>query len=158
MDLRNANFDTVIDASVIDHKLKGLKWISCLNPDNPKKEISNLSESINIIKNEVRTNAIITEYQFISVILDKYDYSPSQVWFINHVVNENKDSRFFKSYKKLLIQQIKKHNIEIFYLVKPFWSDDKIFEKGLNENCYKKTKLNDILDAYLLKECDDLKS
>ena len=41
MDLRNANFDTVIDASVIDHKLKGLKWISCLNPDNPKKEISN---------------------------------------------------------------------------------------------------------------------
>ena len=158
MDLRNANFDTVIDASVIDHKLKGLKWISCLNPDNPKKEISNLSESINIIKNEVRTNAIITEYQFISVILDKYDYSPSQVWFINHVVNENKDSRFFKSYKKLFIQQIKKHNIEIFYLVKPFWSDDKIFEKGLNENCYKKTKLNDILDAYLLKECDDLKS
>ena len=58
----------------------------------------------------------------------------------------------------MLIQQIKKHNIEIFYLVKPFWSDDKIFEKGLNENCYKKTKLNDILDAYLLKECDDLKS
>ena len=157
MDLRNANFVNSIDARVLDNKLSGLKWISCLNPTDTKKEIKDLMDSIEIIKNDSRTKGLITEYQFISVILEKYDYSPSQVWFINHVVNENKDSRFFKSYKTLLIKQIKKHKTEVFYLIKPFWNDDKIFEKGLNKNCYKKTKINNILDIYLLQECDDLK-
>ncbi len=156
MDLRNANFDKSIDASFLDNKLSGLKWISCLNPDNPEKEITNLSDSIKIIKNDIRIKGIITEYQFISVVINEYDYSPTQVWFINHVVNQNKDSRFFKSYKKLLINQIKKHEIEVFYLVKPFWDDDKIFEKGLDQSCYVKTKINDILDIYVLNECVDL--
>ena len=72
-----------------------------LNPTDPKKEIQDLMDTIEIIKNDSRRIGLITEYQFISVILGKYDYSPSQVWFINHVVNENKDSRFFKSYKTL---------------------------------------------------------
>jgi len=157
MDLRNVSFDKAIDASVLDNKLNGLKWISCLNPNDPKKEIANLRDSIKIIKSDNRKKGIITEYQFISVILNKYDYSPTQVWFINHVVNQDRDSRFFKSYKKLLVNKIKKHKTEVFYLIKPFWNDDKIFEKGLNKNCYKKTKLNDILDIYLLLECDDLK-
>ena len=44
----------------------------------------------------------------------------------------------------------------LFYLIKPFWNDDKIFEKGLNKNCYTKKRLNDILDIYLLQNCDDL--
>ena len=157
MDLRNVSFDKAIDASVLDNKLNGLKWISCLNPNDPKKEIENLRNSIKIIKSDTRRKGIITEYQFISVILGKYDYSPTQVWFINHVVNQDRDSRFFKSYKKLLVNKIKKHKTQVFYLIKPFWNDDKIFEKGLNKNCYKKTKLNDILDIYLLVECDDLK-
>ena len=158
MDLRKVNFDSAIDASVLDYKLNGLKWISCLKPNDPKKEISDLKDSINVIKNDMRVKGIITEYQFISVILDKYDYSPTQVWFINHVVNQNKDSKFFKSYKKLLVNKIQKHEIEVFYLIKPFWNDDKIFEKGLSKNCYKKTKLNEILDVYQLQECDDFKS
>ena len=80
--------------------------ITTLN--NPKNEILSLKEfPINLIANDQRIKGIITEYQFISVILDKYDYSPSQVWFINHVVNQNKNSKFYKSYKKLLINQIK---------------------------------------------------
>jgi len=156
MDLRKANFDKAIDGSILDSKLKGLKWISCLKPNDSKREITNLIDSINLIKNDMRVKGIITEYQFISVILEVYDYSPTQVWFINHVVNENKDSRFFRSYKKLLVNKIKKHKIEVFYLIKPFWNDDKIFEKGLSKSCYKKTKLNEILDVYQLLNCEDL--
>ena len=158
IDLSKANFNKSIDASLLDNKLNGLKWISCINPNDPKKEISNLKDSINIIKNDTRIKGIITEYQFISVILDIYDYSPSQVWFINHVVGHNKDSKFFKSYKKLLTNKIKKYEIEIFYVIHPFWGNEKIFENGLNENCYKKTKINEILDSYLLQKCDDLKN
>jgi len=158
MDLRKADFNLTIDAKIFDNKLSGLNWISCHYPDNPKKEISNLLEAINLIKYDERKKSIITEYQFISVILSIYDYSPTQVWFINHVVNQEKNSEYFKSYKKLLIDQIKKNNIKIAYLIKPFWADNKIFEKGLNENCYKKVELTEILDAYLLQDCDELKN
>lgn len=158
MDLRKANFTQTIDARILDKKLNGLKWISCLNPYDPNKEVLNLKESINLIKDDERKKGIITEYQFISVILSTYDYSPTEVWFMNHVVDLEKDSKFFKSYKNLLINKIKKHKIEIFYLIKPFWNDDKLFEKGLDKNCFKKTQLTEILDAYLLQECDELKS
>jgi len=156
MDLRKANFNLAIDAKIFDNKLSGLKWISCHFPNNPKEEVSNLIEAIDIIKNDSRKKSIITEYQFISVILSTYDYSPSAVWFINHVVNQKKDSKYFKSYKIMLTNQIKKNNIQVVYLIKPFWQDNKIFEKGLNPNCYSKIKLTEILDAYTIQKCDEL--
>jgi len=156
MDLRKANFDNTINAKIIDSKLSGLNWVSCHFPDNPKREISNLLEAIDIIKNDKRKKSIITEYQFISVILSIYDYSPSQVWFINHVANEKKNSRFFKSYNKLLSNQIIKNKIEVAYLVKPFWQTDLVYEKGLSKDCYKKIQITEILDAYIFQECNSL--
>ena len=59
MDLRNVSFDKAIDASVLDNKLNGLKWISCLNPNDPKKEIANLRDSIKIIKSDNRKKGIV---------------------------------------------------------------------------------------------------
>ena len=88
--------------------------------------------------------------------MSTYDYSPTQVWFINHVANQKKDSKYFKSYKDLLINQIKRNNIKVFYLIKPFWDSDKAFKNGLNENCYKKVELTEILDVYLLQDCEEL--
>ena len=156
MDLRKADFNQAVNAKIIDNKLDGLKWISCMYPQNTKEEINNLKQAIKIIKNDARKKSIVTEYQFISVILSTYDYSPSQVWFMNHVVNQKKDSKFFKSYKKLLIDKINKNKIEVVYLVKPFWATDKVFENGLKEDCYQKIKITEILDAYIIKKCHDL--
>ena len=156
MDLREANFNQAIKGEIIDEKLKGLKWISCHYPQNTEEEVNNLQEAINIIKKDERTKSIITEYQFISVILSKYDYSPSQVWFINHVVNHDKDSKFYKNFTKMFLNKIKKNNIKIVYLVKPFWDTNLVFEKSINKNCYKKISINKILDEYLINDCDDL--
>ena len=157
MDLRKADFEKAVDATLIDEKLNGLKWISCYNLKNPKKEISNLKNAISIIRSDKRKKSIITEYQFISVILSTYDYSPTQVWFINHVVNHDKNNKHFKSYKKLVVNQIKNNGIKVAYLIKPFWDTDKVFENGLSKNCYKKTELTEILISYDLLNCDDLK-
>ena len=33
-----------------------------------------------IIKNDSRNKTIVTDYQFISVFLSTYDYSPNKVW------------------------------------------------------------------------------
>jgi hypothetical protein len=158
MDLRNVDMREAVDAQILDDKLRGLKWISCLKPDNPKKEISQLLEVIDIIKNDTRNKSIITDYQFISVILSLYDFSPSQLWFINHVVHQKKESKHFKKYKQLFVNQLKENKIEIAYLIKPLWQSNEVFEEGLNMNCYKKIKVTEILDSYILQECEDLKN
>ena len=76
---------------MLDEKLSGLKWITPLYPNNPREEISKLQEAILIIKDDNKNKSIVTDYQFISVILSVYDNSPSQVWFINHILNQEKE-------------------------------------------------------------------
>ena len=98
-DLRKVNLRNTINANVLDEKLSGLKWITPLYPNNPDKEISRLKEAIHIIKNDMRNKTIITDYQFISVILSSYDNSPNQVWFINQILGQDSESKFFKIYK-----------------------------------------------------------
>jgi len=157
-DLRKVDKKKSIDAKVLDKKLSGLKWITPLYPENPNKEISRLLEVINIIKNDKRNKAIVTDYQFISVILSTYDNSPSQVWFINHIFNQGKGSKYFKIYKKFFDDKLKENKIEIIYLVKPLWGGNDVIENGLNKNCIKKTKITEILDSYLLQQCVELNS
>ena len=111
-----------------------------------------------IIKNDMRNKAIITDYQFISVILSSYDNSPNQVWFINQILGQGEESKFFKIYKNFFIDKLKENKIEIVYIVKPLWGGDEFFEKGLDKNCTKKTKITEILDSYLLQQCVELKN
>ena len=89
---------------MLDKKLSGLKWITPFYQDNPKKEILLLKEAINKIDNDNRKKIIITDYQFISVVLSLYDYSPSQVWYSYHV-NPIKGSKYFKIHKKFFIEK-----------------------------------------------------
>ena len=156
MDLREANIKNALDAKIIDIKLNGLKWISCMKPNDPKKEMSQLLEVIDIIKSDKRNKSLITDYQFISVILNSYDFSPSHVWFLNHVVLQDKNSKDFKKYKNLLVSQLLKNNIKIVYVIKPLWQTNEIFERGLNKNCFKKIKITEILDSYVLQKCEEL--
>ena len=156
MDLRNVNIKKSIDAKVLNHKLSGLMWVTTLYPDNPEKEIELLKEAIHIIKNDKRKISIVTDYQFISVILDSYDYSPSQVWFGYHV-NPSEESKYFEIYRKFFLEKIKENNIELIYTVKPLWGGNNVFEKTLGEDCFKKSSITEILDSYLILDCKNLK-
>ena len=157
MDLRNASMSKTINSEILSDKLSGLKWISCLMPNNPKKEIEQLLEVMKIIKNDNANKSIITDYQFMSVALSLYDFSQSHVWFINHVANQKNDSKYYKIYKDFFIKNIKRNKIKKAYLVKPLWGGNEVFENGLNSDCYKKEKITEILDVYTLKECKELK-
>ena len=156
MDLKNYEIKNSINANIFSHKLNNLKWITCLNPKNPKMEAQQLLEVIKIIKSDVEIKSIITDYQFISVILSTYDFSPSQVWFINHAATQEKNSEFYKKYNSFFSNKVKTNNIKKVYVIKPLWGGDKIFEDSLNQECYTKTKVTDILDVFTLHECDDL--
>ena len=110
------------------------------------------------VQNDDRNKIIVTDYQFISVILSSYDNSPSQVWFINHILNQKRESKYFKTYKRFFIAKLKENKIEIGYVVKPLWGGDDVFEKGLKRDCIKKIKITEILDSYLLQQCEELKN
>jgi len=158
MDLRKENLENAIDAKILDSKLAGLKWKTC-SPyaEDTKKEISELSEIINFIKEDDRNKSIITDYQFISVILSIYDFSPSQVWYEFHV-NPSKGTIYYNIYRNFFIQRFKENNVQVVYLIKPLWGGNNIFENVLNSNCYKKDKVTEKLDIYTLLPCEDLKT
>ena len=156
-DLNKVNINNAIDAKKLDEKLDGLKWITYLYPDDPNAEIYNLQEAVSFIKKETKNKMIITDYQFISVILSLYDYSPSQVWFSYHV-NPEKNSKYFDIHKSFFIDKIKKNKIQVVYIVKPLWGGGDVLEQNINKNCYSKKKVTKILDTYSLKRCKELEN
>ena len=156
MDLDKANMKKAIPAEIFDEKLKGLKWITFWNLDNPQKEISQLKEAIDIIKKDLRKKTIVTDYQFISVILSVYDNSPSKVWYTSHV-NPVKNNKHFDVYKQFFIDKLKENEVEIVYTIKPLWSGHDALETILNKNCIKKVKITEILESQLLLSCQELK-
>ena len=157
MDLKNENFNDSIDAKIFDKKLAGLKWKTCFfYSKDTNEEILHLSKIINLIKKDDRNKSIITDYQFISVILSIYDFSPSQVWFEYHV-NPSKGTIYYNIYKNFFVKKFKENNIQVVYLIKPLWGGNDIFENVLNSDCYKKENVNKKLDIYTLLPCEDLK-
>ena len=75
MDLQNIDLKKSINAKTLDPKLNGLNWITTRYPNNPTKEINFIKESINIIDNDKRKKMVMTDYQFLSLIMKKLKYS-----------------------------------------------------------------------------------
>ena len=154
MDLHKANFKNAIDAKFLHINLKGLKWLTPQYLNDPKKELIILKEAIEIIEQDKLKKVIITDYQFISVIISSYDFSPNKYWYKHHAYPAI-NHEYFQTYRNFFINQLIKNKIQIVYIIKPLWGDDNVLETILNKNCVKKTSLTDILDSYLLK-CKDI--
>ncbi len=158
MDLRKISMENSIDAKILDEKLSGLKWTTALYPENPQLEISNLKEAISVIKNDNRKKIIVTDYQFISVILSIYDYSPNKYWFKHHAYPSSKDHKYFERYRNFIISKLKENKIEIVYTIKPLWGEDDVLETILSDKCVEKSTVTEILDSHLLLKCHDLEN
>ncbi len=153
-ELENVDLSIAVDAQIIDKKLKGLKWITHLNPKNPQKEITNLIQAINIFKKDKNKKMLITEYQVISPIIDEYDNSPNQ-WHHPSVSFPLKGSKYYKYYQNYFISKIKKNNIKTIY---------EIREEGLiitalllSDKCFKKQRVEKMLTKINLNfNCEEL--
>ncbi len=153
-ELENIDISKSIDAKMIDEKLKGLKWISYLEPNNPQDEINNLTQAMELFKKEETNKMLITEYQIISPILDIYDNSPNQ-WHHPSVSFPLRGSNQFKKYQKFFISKIKENNIETILETR---TDDKIITALiLNENCFLKERIGKMLIKVKLNlNCQEL--
>ena len=154
-ELEKVDISKSIDAEIIDEKLKGLKWITYLYPNDPKQEITSIIEAINFFKNGPINKMLITEYQIISPILNIYDNSPNQ-WHHPSVSFPLKGNEYFNFYKDYFVSKIKKNKIEFIYETK---EDDKtITELVLNKDCFEKERLSKMLIKLKLnKDCEDFK-
>ena len=154
--LRDVDLSKAVDAGVIDSKLKGLKWITNFYPDNPKKEISNIMKIMNIIKNDQRKKMLVTDYQFITVVLPMKDYAASRFWWGHHGYPD-KNNKYFYLWKKFLLKKIKENNIEVIYTILPMAGEEDILISILNKNCYSEKKLRKDLKKQILENCQELK-
>ena len=143
-ELERVDISKAVDASILDNKLKGLKWITYLNPNNPKAELENLKEVMSILRDEKNQKIIITEYQVIAPILNIYDNSPNQ-WHHPSVSFPLKGNKYFTSYKNFFIENIKKNEIKFIYETRE--DDLTITELILSSECFynKKERLNKML-------------
>ncbi len=84
MDLRNINLENSIDGKEVHPKLSKIKWITMFFPNEPTKEASNIKLALKILEEDKSKKIIITDYQFISVFLKQYDFSPTRFWYDFH--------------------------------------------------------------------------
>ena len=83
---------------------------------------------------------IVTDYQFISVILSMPDNSAARIWWRHHIYPEP-NKKFFNYWKNFLLEKIKKENITVIYTVHPLEGEVNIFEGLIDKNCYSSDRL-----------------
>lgn len=155
--LRNINLKQSIDAKLLSKKLKHLRWITHHYPNNPKKEINLLNSAIKIIQMDESKKMIVTDYQFISVILSIPDNSAARIWWRHHIYPEP-NKKFFNYWKSFLLEKIKKENITVIYTVHPLEGEVNIFEGLVDKNCYSSKQITQVLVMQKLNSCEEFKS
>ncbi len=147
--LEKVNLEKAVDAKIIHTKLEGLKWITKTFSEEPDKEIQNILESIDLLKNEKGKFSIITDYLFIPVVLNINDYSPNQ-WYHPTVSYPLKNTRYYDKYKDFFVKKLKINKINKIIIVGN--GLENLLTSTFNANCFKKTKLSEITFRFEIKE------
>ena len=149
MELVDANFDTAIDAEILDEKFRGLQWITNKFMDNPMKELKLLNESKKIMKKSNFNYIIVTDYQFFPLLLNLKNTSPAK-WYDAMSV-PNKKNIYHNKFKNYFITNLKKQKIDYIYLIgKDKYPLDRLFS---DQNCVIFTKVNEILYLSNINKC-----
>ena len=150
--LKNLDLTQTVNASVFSEQFKNLRWLTHHYPKNPSQEIKNLMNSMEIIKLDGRKKMIVTDYQFISVLLSINDNSAARIWWRHHIYPVP-GNEYFKDWKKFLLTKIKRDSIEVIYTIHPLEGETDIFEGMISKNCYSKEIVSEILTIQKLKKC-----
>ena len=153
-ELQNVNLTKSVDANLIDKKLKGLNWITSIDPKNPLLEVNRIKTSLKSIKKINSKYMIITNYSFYSSVLNQNTNSPSR-WFIPNggAYPVDKKNPFFREYKNILIDIIRRKKIESIIIIKPI--DVTEITRYLNPDCLNENKLDEItLELKIKKNCN----
>ena len=139
IDLQNIDLSIAVNANQISPKFEKLKWITPIFPKNPKSEINIIKKSIEILKKDKRKKMVITDYQFLSLVLNE-DLNIPNRWY-THDGNSYplKKHKLYDAYKNFINNKFKKEEIKVIYIVdsKPKGGIKfKNFENYLTDNCF----------------------
>jgi|TARA_B100001741_G_scaffold287891_1_gene265693 hypothetical protein len=151
MDLKNVDFNKSIDGSNINEKLKNVKWITMFYPENPEEEAENIKLFVDTLKKDSENKMIVTDYQFISVFLNQYDFSVTRFWYDFHGYPQ-KNNEYFLYWKNFVLKQIKKNKIKNIYVLLPLHGENKPLENVL-ENCFEKQTFSEVFYKLKLSNC-----
>jgi len=151
MDLRDVNINNSIDGEKIHPKLSKIKWITMFYPDNPEEEILNIQLALKTLGEDKNKKMLITDYQFISVFLKEYDYSPTRFWYDFHGY-PSESNKYFNYWKDFVLKKIRKNDIKNIYVLKPLHGESKPLENVL-DNCYQKQSYSETFYKLILKKC-----
>ena len=151
MDLRDVSLENSIDGKEIHSKLSKIKWITMFYPNDPAQEAFNIKLALEILQKDKSEKIIITDYQFISVFLKQYDFSPTRFWYDFHGYPTEKNT-YFNYWKEFVLKNIKKNNIKNIYVLKPLHGETKPLENIL-KNCYQKRVFSETFYKLILNNC-----
>ena len=142
MDLQNVDLTKAVDANILDPRLKGLKWITPRYSNDPSKEISLLKEAIQKINKDNRNKLVMTEYQFLTLIIEKNLYILNR-WYTHDNISYPLDNhKYFAFYKEHINKIITDNNIAVAYTVGDV--DFKNFKIYLKNIFFNKFKINEL--------------
>ena len=154
-ELEKVDLSKAIDAEILTKDLKGLKWITAEHQNNPKSEIDNLKNVMEVLSKDQTNKALITDYQFLAPSLKIYDFSPNQ-WHHPSVSFPVENQQYYQKYKYFFIENLKKNNIDFIYETTS--SDESIIELVINKECLLKKRITEILIKFeIVKNCKEFK-
>ena len=151
MDLRDVNLKNSIDGGKINKGLSNIRWITMFYPDDPEKEISSIKIALKSLEDDKSKKMIITDYQFISVFLKQYDFSPTRFWYDFHGY-PNEKNIYFDYWKQFVLKKIRNNNIKSIYVLMPLHGESKPLENILN-NCYQRENFSENFYKLNLNDC-----
>ena len=153
-DLSSTDLSKSIPAEKIDKKLSGLNWISPEYKNSVEEEINLVVNIKNHLSTDKRKKMVITHYSFLSTILNENFFSPSMAFPNDGSAYPKKNNKFAENYKDLIINGIKKNNIEIIYIIHPI-KKESLYDY-LDETCFEEKIIFAKLNSYKLLKCSDL--
>ena len=153
-ELNYVDFKLALEASKIDKKLSGLKWITPQYKNQTKEEINLIIETKLHLFNDDKVKMLMSNYSFFSAILNEKIFSPSRWYLFDGTDFPTKENKYFRSYKNLLIKLIKTNNIEAIYTIYPI--ENSFLYIYFDKKCFIEKKITSILSSYeILKDCQD---
>ena len=153
-ELENVELKLSINAKEIHKKLSGLNWITPQFKNNPMEEINIINQIISVLGKDTRNQMLITNYAFVSIILNRKLYSPSRVYIGDGTVNPLKGNKYATKYKELMDSIILKNDISVIYVINTDNENINFHYLDSYQNCLIETSLLDKLKSYELKNCN----
>ena len=154
-EMKNVNFNLTIDSKKIDKKFSGLNWISPGFAENPIDEINIINQIKSILKKDQRNKMVITNYSFLSAILDQKLHSPSRVYTGDGTTHPLKGNKYAIKYKELIDNVISKNNISVIYIMNTTNENINFHYVESYQYCSEEIFLLKELKSYELKNCNN---